>query len=140
MQESTWLLAAEQEIERSVPTLCPGCSRAVALRLAKLFLQRIGDPLSAELMGLLPAGEHPLVAPGPGERSIGLPDFVSHAGFVLGLHEPELPSDEHENRLRRIVLAFFRGTTEALPESLRYRVKAALPAEIRYAGAGTMAA
>jgi hypothetical protein len=132
MRTDTWLVVAEDEIERS-DNLCPGCARATALRLAKLLIQRLGPPLSQELLELLPEGERPLIASTDGDRSIGLPDFISHAGFVLGVHEPELKPVDHEERLRRLVLAFFRGASEALPESLGYRVKAALPAEIRYA-------
>lgn len=128
----TWLTSAESEIERS-DRLCPGCARATALRLGKLLIRRLGPPLSNELLEMLPLAERPLIAGGETDRSIGLPDFLSHAGFVLGVHEPGLPPTDHEERLRRVVLAFFKGTVESLPESLGYRVKAALPAEIRYA-------
>jgi len=134
MQNFTWLVSAEDEIKQS-DQLCPECPRAAALRLAKLLLQRLGPPLAFELLELLPAAERPLVAAGSADRSIGLPDFISHAGFVLGVHEPDLPPGDHEERLRRIVLAFFHGVVAALPESLGYRVKAALPAEIRHATA-----
>jgi hypothetical protein len=134
MQNFTWLVSAEDEIKQS-GRLCPECPRAAALRLSKLLIQRLGPPLSMELLELLPQSERPLVAAGSADASIGLPDFISHAGFVLGVHEPELAPADHEERLRRIVLAFFHGVVSALPESLGYRVTAALPAEIRYAAA-----
>ncbi len=134
MQQLTWLISAEDEIKQS-DRLCPECPRASALRLSKLLLQRLGPPLAFELLELLPESERQLVAADCADPSIGLPDFISHAGFVLGLHEPELAPTLHEERLRRIVLAFFHGVVSALPESLGYRVKAALPAEIRHATA-----
>ncbi|MBU6374695.1 MAG: hypothetical protein KGQ59_01750 [Bdellovibrionales bacterium] len=129
----TWLTLAEAEIERS-DRLCPGCARATALRLGKLLLQRLGPPLADELLQMMPEAQRVLVASeGAGDRSIGLPDFISHAGFVLGLHEAEILEATREARLRRIALAFLHGAVNALPEALGYRVEAALPAEIRYA-------
>ena len=132
MTSTTWLSAAEAEIEQS-DRLCPGCARATALRLGKLLLQRLDSPLSEELLEMIPEDQRDLIACEGGDRSIGLPEFISHAGFILGVHEPELSLVDHEDRLRRIVLAFFHGTVNALPDSLGYRVDAALPAEIRYA-------
>ncbi|NDD90470.1 hypothetical protein EBZ37_00045 [bacterium] len=129
----TWLNVAEEEIERC-DRLCPGCARATALRLAKLLLQRLGPPLADELLQMMPEAQRVLISSeGASDRSIGLPDFISHAGFVLGVHETEILEATMEARLRRIALAFLHGAVNALPEALGYRVEAALPAEIRYA-------
>ncbi|MEN9724231.1 MAG: hypothetical protein RJB38_2217 [Pseudomonadota bacterium] len=127
-----WLSAAEREIQEA-DRLRPDCARAVTLRLSTLLLQRLGPPLSSELSDLIPSADRPLIQTQESDRSIGLPDFILHAGFVLGLYQPDLISQEHEETLRRIVVAFFTGVLGSLPESIGYRVDAALPSEIRNA-------
>jgi len=132
---TTWLSSGEASIS-SIEKFCPGCARALDLRLARLLLQRLGGSLAMELLELIPQEERALVALPEIERlppdlSLGFPDFISHAGHVLGVEQPEMPPEQHESCLRKIVSAFFSGVFQALPETVSYRVQAALPLELR---------
>jgi hypothetical protein len=121
---SHWLHESEKKIAET-ERLCAGCARALSLRLSHLLLQRLGQPLGGDLASLLPAREQSLFAGlllelGPGESSIGYPDFVAHAQVLL-------PNTE----ATRLVDAFLAGIYPALPEGLAARTAAVLPLELR---------
>ena len=130
--EINWLSRAEEEIKNSEP-ICHEFARAITLRLSQLLLQRVGAPISQEFLALLPPGDRFLVASSEADCSLGLPDFISHAGFILGVENPDLPIEQHELSLQRIVQAYFRGLQKNLPESLKNKLEAALPSDIRKA-------
>jgi hypothetical protein len=115
-----WLGSAQDHVA-SAGTACPGCSRALALRLSHLLLKRLGNPLAALLVGILPEREQflfsgTLTELGAGDPSIGYPDFMEHASYLYPqAAEPAL------------IEAYFEGVRAALPEAIAARVAAALP-------------
>ncbi|MGK5090019.1 hypothetical protein WDW86_20910 [Bdellovibrionota bacterium FG-2] len=60
-----------------------------------------------------------------GERSIGIPDFVSSAAFAIGC---KIPSSEL--RAEEVVEAFFSNFFSSLPPEEVTRLQPGLPAEI----------
>jgi len=123
-RDGNWL-SSSQEFLGAAGSTCPGCSRALALRLSHLLIRRLGDPLASLLVGMLPEREQflfsgTLTGVGPGDSSLGYPDFMEHASYIY----PEAGNS-------KIIDAFFEGLRTALPELVASQVAAALPTDLR---------
>ena len=119
-----WLQTTQEHLAAATLS-CPGCSRALALRLSHLLFQRLGNPLASTLSGLLPQGEQSLFAGmllelGPGDPSIGYPQFLEHAASLF----PDAGTPE-------VVDSFLQGVHAGLPDSFSSVISAALPLELR---------
>ena len=120
----SWLVSAQEHLAASTLS-CPGCSRALSLRLSRLLLQRLGAPLASTLVLLLPEGEQSLFVGmllelERGDSSLGYPQFLEHAASLF----PDAGTPE-------VVDSFLQGVHAGLPESFSAVIAAALPMELR---------